>query len=147
GADALPLLLDAGASDQLATPHRANALRLAAMHQRHAGDTADAVATLGQLEQLVGRDGLTDAELLWLADHHLREDRPDTAIAYAKPVAEGRPGARAGARAEALYVIGQARRHQGQLDEAVARLEAALAVGSDFDERAHLELARARRAG
>src|SRR5690606_34070049 len=97
GADALPLLLDAGASDQLATPHRANALRLAAMHQRHAGDTADAVATLGQLEQLVGRDGLTDAELLWLADHHLREDRPDTAIAYAKPVAEGRPGARAGA--------------------------------------------------
>src|SRR5690606_14428825 len=68
-------------------------------------------------------------------------------IAYAKPVAEGRPGARAGARAEALYVIGQARRHQGQLDEAVARLEAALAVGSDFDERAHLELARARRDG
>lgn len=144
-AKALPLLQEAAASEKLAAPQRANALRLIAMHERSADRDDAAFAAIERLEKLLGRNKLTDAELLWLADYHLARGAADAAIACADPVSRGRPGAEPVARAEAFYVIGKAQRSQRQLKPAEKSFEAALAIGSSFDERAQLELARTRR--
>lgn len=140
--EAIPLLQEASASDKLATPQRANALRLIAMHERGAGRIDAAFAALDRLEQVVTRNKLTDEELLWLADQSLQRSDTDGAIAYADPVSRGRPGTEPRASAEAFFIIGKSHRAQRQYAQAVKNFDAALAIGSDFDERAQLELAR-----
>ncbi|MCC6682114.1 MAG: tetratricopeptide repeat protein [Phycisphaeraceae bacterium] len=145
GETALPLLLEAGGSSRLSVVQRANALRLAAMQQQSSKHPDAAMDTLTDLEALIGRDKLTDDELLWMAQHTLDNSDLEAAVAYAMLPGHDRPGVPAATRAEALYITGKAQRKLKQFDKAIESFEAALALGSGFDERAQLELARTRR--
>src|SRR5690606_6879548 len=109
---------------------------------RETGASAEAEQTLAELEALVGRGGLNDAELLWMAGRALASAEAERALGYLDPVLAGRPGSAPEARAEASYLAGRAQRALGQRDEAITSFERVIAMGRGFDLLARLELAR-----
>lgn len=133
---ATPLLEAAAGNPSLEPALRVGALRLIAIRQREANQPDNASASLEQLAQL---GPLETEERLWLARHRLERDDPAGTIELLGPPAEPLSPAD---QAEALFLLGQAQRAQGQPDAAAQSFGAIIAAGQGRVDDARLALAR-----
>ncbi len=139
--EALADLRAAAGEAKLNPALRHNALRLLAIRQREAGRDDEADKALAALEKAIGRESLTPAEQIWLARRRMAQNKPDEALAYAKPVIENQSAAPI-ERAEALQLSGLASAAKGEHDKAAVFFERVVALGRGFETPARLEIAR-----
>ncbi len=147
---AIDHLLQAGHDEGFERGLRSNALRMAAEAQRRLGKLAEAREVLERLEQLVGTEGLSGVERLWLARVRIEQaagkDDHRAALDYLRPLLErdAAPGSEltASQAVEADLLAALGRRELGDLDEAARGLNRVVTRGHGFAPRARLELAR-----
>ncbi|MEM9881437.1 MAG: tetratricopeptide repeat protein [Planctomycetota bacterium] len=140
--EAMDVLATAANDPKLPGAQRVAALRIISAYLRDAARPADAATALGQMERLGGLEALTDAEVLWRADHAVAIEDPVEALRLLA-VFES-PGRRLQgvAESERLYTRGRAHFARGDFDEAHRSFFGVVALGRGFDLDARLQLAR-----
>ncbi len=139
---ALAALGAAADNDRLPVAQRGAALRVMAAQHRDAGQPDNAADTLRRVEDLEGLASIEDADLLWLAGHHVDRGAADQALRVLGVFDE--PGRRPTGPAESqlLFLSGRAQLARGDLDAAHRSFFGVVALGRGYDLEARLELAR-----
>ncbi len=135
-------LLAAAGSDQLAQPLRINAWRLLGIRHREAKKSAEALAALTALEELVSLRGLTSDEKFWLGDYHLKQHDAKLALKYFQPLLEPAANSSRALRVETLLRTAKALRQLQDRDAAILALREVIATGQGQGFAARLELAQ-----
>ncbi len=147
-------LLAAGADEDLPATMRINALRLAGLTLRQAGEDDRAAVVLSDLEDLVQTENLSPEETLWLAKYKVERatEKSEYQVIirdYLMPLIDKKNAERiaAATRAEAAFVTavsirGIAGNDMDELRKAVGIFDLVSELGQGFGARARMEKAR-----